>query len=157
VPGVLITGMSGTGKSSVVEELRSRGYQGVDLDHPEWSVHAPDGDWIWNEARVSRLLDQHTGQLLFVSGCAANQGRFYRYVSHIILLSAPMDVIKERLRTRTSNPYGKTAEELALVLHHVKTVEPLIRRGATHEVDTRVPLGAVVNQILGIVQVHQRD
>jgi predicted ATPase len=37
---VLITGMSGTGKSSVIQELAARGYRAHDLDTPEWS------EWI---------------------------------------------------------------------------------------------------------------
>jgi len=37
---VLITGMSGTGKSSVIQELVARRYQAYDLDTPEWS------EWI---------------------------------------------------------------------------------------------------------------
>jgi hypothetical protein len=34
---ILITGMSGTGKSSAIQELAARGYQAHDLDTPEWS------------------------------------------------------------------------------------------------------------------------
>jgi hypothetical protein len=55
---VLITGMSGTGKSAVVRELAARGYPAVDLDTPEWSewvdadpadaLTPRDGkDWLW--------------------------------------------------------------------------------------------------------------
>ena len=64
---VLITGMSGTGKSAVIQELASRGYPAHDLDTPEWSEWieaAPtDGltpvqgkDWVWREDRVRELL-----------------------------------------------------------------------------------------------------
>ena len=35
---VLITGMSGTGKSTVIAELAARGYKAVDVDEPEFSV-----------------------------------------------------------------------------------------------------------------------
>lgn len=34
---VLITGMSGSGKSRVIEELIARGYRAHDLDTAEWS------------------------------------------------------------------------------------------------------------------------
>jgi dephospho-CoA kinase len=34
---ILITGMSGTGKSAVIVELMRRGYRAIDLDTPEWS------------------------------------------------------------------------------------------------------------------------
>ena len=49
---ILLTGMSGTGKSSVIAELRKRGYQAVDMDEPGWSEYAPDGEWFWREDRV---------------------------------------------------------------------------------------------------------
>jgi dephospho-CoA kinase len=41
---VLVTGMSGTGKSSVLVELARRGYRVVDTDEPGWSewVASPD-------------------------------------------------------------------------------------------------------------------
>lgn len=149
---VLLTGMSGTGKSTVIDELSARGYQAIDLDQPGWSVHAPDGDWVWNEERVSDLLSTRDGDLVFLGGCAENQGKFYSMLDHIILLSAPAEVISERIRTRTNNPYGKDPRELADVLGYLETVEPLIRRGATHEIDTRMRIEEVVERVLEIAR-----
>ena len=124
---VLITGMSGTGKSTIIGELAARGYKSVDTDSDEWSewVNAvedgPDGpttepDWIWREDRLQRLLATEDTDLLFVSGCKSNQGKFYPQFDHIILLSAPAELIVERLAARTNNPYGKHPDELARVL-----------------------------------------
>ncbi len=53
--------------------------------------------------------------------------------------------------TRTNNAYGKAPEELRRFLDDVKTVEPLLRRVATHEVRTTVPLNEVVTTILRLV------
>ena len=87
---ILITGMSGTGKSTVIEELAARGYRAVDIDSPEWSEYAPDGDWIWREDRVQALLDSlGEDDILFLSGCAENQGKFYPWFDKVVLLSAP--------------------------------------------------------------------
>ena len=52
---VLLTGMSGTGKSTVIRELAARGYKAVNGDDG-WSEEGPDGDWVWREDRVQRLL-----------------------------------------------------------------------------------------------------
>ena len=49
---VLLTGMSGTGKSTVIGELRARGYSAVDMDEPGWSEDGPDGDWVWREDHI---------------------------------------------------------------------------------------------------------
>lgn len=145
---ILLTGMSGTGKSTVIGELAARGYRAIDMDEPGWSEYAPDGDWIWNEERVREALAREEGEVLFISGCASNQVRFYPQFDAIVLLSAPADVLIERLATRTNNPYGKHPDELAEVLGYLETVEPRLRRGATHEIDTRAPLDVVVAMVL---------
>ncbi|MEJ7763806.1 MAG: hypothetical protein WKF80_13525, partial [Thermomicrobiales bacterium] len=86
-------------------------------------------------------------------GCSPNQGMFYPHFDHIILLTVPAGVIVERLATRTTNPYGKRPEEIARTLELVKTVEPLLRRGAGHVIDTRAPLDRVVAEVLRIAGV----
>jgi len=40
------------------------------------------------------------------------------------------------------NEYGKRPEELAEVLENQRTIEPLLRRSATIEVDASGPLGS---------------
>ena len=159
---VLITGISGVGKSTVITELARRGYWAVDLDQDgyshEVSVSAdeltglgPGRDWIWCEDRVAALLARDDADVLFLSGCAPNQGTFYPQLDHVILLTAPADVIVERLTTRTNNPFGKHLDEVARVLALKETIEPLLRRGAHHEIDTSVPLDEVIAEVLQIV------
>lgn len=143
--------MSGTGKSTVIARLADLGYRAVDLDEPAWSTYDEDDDWIWREDLVRKLLDKDRSELLFVSGCPTNQIKFYSDFDHIILLSAPLDVLMERLRTRTNNVYGKQPGERADVVRYVETVEPLLRRRADHEIDTRMPLEQVVLEVLGVV------
>lgn len=148
---VLLTGMSGTGKSTVIRELIARGYRAIDADDG-WSEYGTEGDWVWREARIQRLLSIDLGDVLFLSGCATNQGKFYPQFDHVILLSAPAAVIVERLATRTTNSYGKQPDELAQVLGYLQTVEPQLRKTAGHEVDASAPLEQVVESILRIVQ-----
>ena len=89
--------------------------------------------------------------MLFLSGTVSNQRKFYGQFDHVVLLSAPTSVIAERLASRTNNPYGKHPDELARVLGHITSVEPLLRRVATVEVDTSGPLDQVVETILHLV------
>jgi shikimate kinase len=156
---VLLTGMSGTGKSTVAAELAALGYKAVDADDAGFSevVTAPPGettgigggqDWVWRADRVDELLSTEDADLLFLAGCSPNQGGFHARFDHIVLLSAPTAVIAQRLATRTTNRFGKDPHELARTLQLRLTVEPLLRRSATFEIDTSVPLDEVVAAIL---------
>ena len=151
---ILLTGMPGTGKSSVVLELVARGYRAVDIDEPGWSEERVDGEWVWREDRVQSLLSTEDAHVLFVSGCASNQVKFYRQFDHIILLSAPAEVIVERLLDRSNNPFGKRPEELAQVLGDLRETEPKLQRVAGSEIDTTAPLSEVVEAVLRIAGVE---
>jgi dephospho-CoA kinase len=148
---ILVTGMSGTGKSTALELLLERGYRVVDTDTDEWSewVTLPDGsvDWVWREGVITRLLDQHVDGTLFLAGCKSNQGAFYSRFDHIALLSAPADVLLARIDARTNNPYGKTSGERVLILQHLAEIEPRLRATATVEIDASAPIAGVVDQL----------
>ena len=141
---VLITGMSGTGKSAALAELARRGHRVVDTDYSGWieDVRLPDGsvEPLWDEERIDALLSGHSDGALFVVGTVANQGKFYPRFDAVVLLSAPLDVILERVATRESNPYGKTEAERKKIASDLAMYEPLLRAGATVEIDARRPL-----------------
>ncbi|PZS05877.1 MAG: shikimate kinase, partial [Chloroflexi bacterium] len=101
---VLLTGMSGTGKSSVIAELAARGYKAIDADTEDWSewvqvsgdsepsISGPEPasvwqtrDWVWREDRIQHLLSTEDTDLLFVSGTSPNQGKFYSQFNHVVL------------------------------------------------------------------------
>jgi dephospho-CoA kinase len=153
VKRVLLTGMSGTGKSSVVNELRDRGYKAVDADYGFCDVQ-PDGRQLWREDAIQELLATEDAEVLFVAGCDENQGKFHPQFDHIVLLSAPLTTLVERLETRTNNSYGKSLLEFSRFLEDIETVEPLLRRAADHEVCTTAPLDEVVATILRVVDVE---
>ena len=151
---VLVTGMSGTGKSTVIAALGERGHRAVDTDSDAWSrwVTLSDGsrDWVWREDAIARLLAENDAQALFLAGCKSNQGRFYPQLDAVVLLTAPLETLLDRIDLRDTNPYGKSDEERALVVHHVATVEPLLRRTATHVLDATAPVQAVVDRVEAI-------
>ncbi len=152
---VLITGLSGSGKSSLINALASRGYKAVDTDwNPEWEEPPPSADgagWLWREDKIRALLETEDAEILFVSACVENQGRFYPRFDEIVLLSVPPEMTIERLARRTNNPYGKRPDQAAEVLGYKVTVEPLLRKSATIEIDTSGPLSDVVEVLLNKV------
>jgi dephospho-CoA kinase len=141
--------MSGTGKSTALAELARRGFRAVDTDEPGWTNEDADRGRWWDEERIAQLLAED-GPTLYVSGTVTNQGRFYDRFDAVVLLSAPPDVLFDRISTRTTNEWGKTPEERALIVEHIREVEPLLRATCTHEIDTSAPLEEVVDLLVEI-------
>jgi AAA domain len=145
---VLLTGMSGTGKSSVVAELRRRGFAAYDADDGGYAVPDQDGVWRWRVPKVSELL-AGSDDPLFFAGCSEEQTQFDWDLR--LLLTAPEALILERLAVRSTNGFGKGAEERARVLADLRDVEPLLRRSADVVIETTEPLARVVDRVLGAV------
>ena len=141
--------MSGTGKSTVLAELAVRGFRVVDTDDPGWK-EPRDGDEVWRAERMDALLAEDDGRTLFVSGCVPNQSAFYDRFDAVVLLSAPAEVILDRIATRRTNGFGKSPEERARVLADLAEVEPLLRATCTHELDAARPLDEVVDELAAL-------
>lgn len=142
--------MSGAGKTSLLDELARRGYSTVDTDYGDYWCTV-DGERRWDTTRIDALLAS-AASVLIVAGTTSNQVDFYDRFDYVVLLSAPAEVLVERLRTRSGNPYGKTPAELAETLAYLDTVEPLLRRSATLEVVTTVPVTEVADQVLAHIR-----
>ena len=143
--------MSGTGKSTVLAELRKRGYEVVETDEPGWSEWSDeDGGYVWLEDRVAELLSREREGPLFMSGTVSNQGRFYPDFDAVVLLSAPLGVLLGRLEGRTTNVFGKTPEERERIISDFAEFEHRLRATCTHELDATQPTETVVDELIRI-------
>lgn len=147
---MLVTGLSGTGKSSALAELERRGFRVVDADTDHWSEWAPSQEWLWREDRIAALLDSGDEPTLYVAGCVGNQGRFYDRFDAVVLLSAPADVLLERIARRTTNDYGKDPVERERIVSELEWVVPRLRATCTHELDATRPPREVVDELVAI-------
>lgn len=133
--------MSGAGKSTLLQELARRGHVTVDTDYDGWQLE----NGQWDEPRMAALLADHDD--VFVSGTVENQVVFYDRFDHVILLSVPIETLLQRVVSRTTNPYGKSAEQQEEIRRYTESVEPLLRRGATHELDGRIPISDLADTL----------
>lgn len=146
---VLLTGVSGTGKSTLVRELRRRGYNAFDADDDGFSAPLPDGTWAWRVEPIRSLFEHHGDQLLFFAGCSDEQAAFD--FDFKVLLTAPVEVILNRLRLRTTNPFGKTPAERDRVLADMDWVLPLLRASADLVLETTGPADEVADAVIDAV------
>lgn len=161
----LITGVAGTGKSTITHELRRRGLAAYDTEEG-FSYYAdkqtgerairpatPTPEWyeqhhrIFDEKVLMNLFKKHAGEPLFICSITANQSKFYPEFDKIFLLTAPDDVITHRLGTRTNNYFGRHPLELARVIgRHRQFDEELEALGAI-AIDSTRPIEIVANDI----------
>lgn len=154
---IFITGTSGTGKSTVLSSLEQRGHRVVDTDLGGWIEDAASRDGagterLWREDRIEALIAEHerTGAPLFIAGTVRNQGRFYPRFDQIVLLSAPLEVMLDRIAARAGNPFGKNRDERDRIVKDTAEVEPLLRSSASLEIDTRRPLAETVDELVSL-------
>ena len=107
-------------------------------------------DWIWQEDRVRALLSEPAEDSLFISGCAENMSRLLPLIDLVILLTAPVDTIMERLAQRPIDGYGHIEEQREKVAYLTATIEPLLRRIADREIDATRSVQATADEVLEI-------
>src|SRR3984957_10614869 len=137
--------MSGTGKFTLLHVLARRGHLTVDTDYDGWTL----SDGRWDAIRMSELLDREPD--VVVAGTVDNQGDFYGRFAHVVLLSAPLGILIERVSSRTTNPYGQTADEQAEIAQYVQTVEPLLRRTATIELNAQASVSELASAVEDLI------
>jgi shikimate kinase len=143
---VLVTGMSGSGKSTALAELKRRGHRVIDSDDPGWIVETPTvsgPEPLWDLDQMKALIDDHRTGWLFIGGCVANQGAVYDRFDAVVLLSAPIEVILDRVTDR-ANPFGATADDRTKITNDLEAFEPLLRASADREIVTTAPLPEVI-------------
>jgi len=136
---IYITGLSGVGTTSALDELNRRGYRTIDTDYGGYvrNVALEDGIAHYlNEEKMEDLLKSVGEEHLFISGCCDNQGQFYKDFDVVVLLKADLSTMFERIENRTTNQYGKTPEQRQEILDNHAAVLPLLEKSSDVIIDT---------------------
>jgi dephospho-CoA kinase len=171
---VLVTGISGAGKSAVCNELQRRGYEAHDTDRDRNAVwvdretgevtaevagasERPPGwldrqEWRAPPARVEELAARAEGRLAFLCGATANEDEIWHLFSQTIYLAIDEETLRHRLHTRTTNDFGKAPHELAAVLEWHKVGVDQYRNFGAFIVDATQPLMNVVDDVIAIAR-----
>ena len=134
---IFLTGIAGSGKTTVLAELQKHGYVVIDLDATgicrwksiatgEVTEYGPTGrdqkwlnehGWYCDIETLRKLLSCiREDKDVFVGGFVDNIEEVVREFHKVFLLVAPDSVVKQRLSTRTHNHFGKKEDEQDAIL-----------------------------------------
>lgn len=171
MPLVYITGISGSGKSSVRDELIRRGYEvyGTDEDdlayfynditgervtkHATAQVRTPEWraqhSWKLPRAKLNQLVTDSEGKLVFITGVTANDAdELWDLFSRVFALSVDEETLRKRIAVRKGNDFGKSKHELGAILAWQKTADDDYQKLGATIIDANRPLHVVVDDIL---------
>jgi gluconate kinase len=151
----LVEGLSGTGKSSVYQELIRRGYNAINTDRA-WAYHAdphtglPGGpvhhdNWMWDLQKAVSELESPEQEVLFVCGSSRNRDDFLPYFTRVFNLRIDDDTMRRRLEERTDDDWPLRQEGVELMLELNRSEA---RPAGAIDIDATQPLDQVVDDVL---------
>lgn len=165
----LITGVAGTGKSTLENVFRDDGYATIDTDngYAYWldnetrkQVDPPKNelpswyekhDWYTNGPKLERAVRAHNASCsepLLVFGNTADLYTFRDLFSLMFALEYnDENHIKERIHSRTTNDYGKDPVEFAALLSYYKPMQEKFQSVGAIAIDCSQPLEDTVRFI----------
>ena len=152
----LIEGLSGTGKTSVCDELQRRGYHAVHGDRglayrgdPE-TGEPMEGfgheHHIWDVEKVRSLVDDQTHAATFFCGGSGNVSKFIELFDGVFVLNVDLPTLHRRLDARPDEEWGggvPVERELIVGWYQMNADVP---EGIP--IDATAPIERVVDEIL---------
>ena len=152
----LIEGVSGTGKSSVCEELQRRGYQTINGDHelayqgdPETGEPTPGfthEHHIWPVDKVKALAANQDRAATFFCGGSRNFSKFLGLFDGVFVLQVDVDTLNRRLSRQSGQSVGWKTSGADLMAQMHQTEEDIPRNGIW--IDATAPIVCVVDEII---------
>ncbi len=153
----LVEGVSGTGKTSVCDELQRRGYHAIHGDRElayqgdpqtgEPLAGSAHEHHIWDVAKVRALVADQTHAATFFCGGSRNFEQFIDLFDAVFVLEVDLDTLNRRLAFRPEDEFGGRASERAFIARLHATKEDIPKNGII--IDATAPLSRVVDAILG--------
>lgn len=156
VRNYLVEGVSGTGKTSVCEELKRREYHAIDGDRElayqgdpatgEPTREASHDHHIWDVVRVEALIADHGESVTFFCGGSRNFSKFIDLFDQVFVLDVDLDTLHWRLDQRPHDEWGSKQSERDLIVRLHRTKEDVPSSGIV--IDSTPPVADVVDEIL---------
>lgn len=170
---VLITGVAGTGKSTIIKALNVRGISAIDLHDVPGLFHWQDKetkekiqytpveskewfntvDRLCDIPKLKELLSEHDNVVMAGATSGSNQEEFLSLFDKIILLQAKPETLVHRMQTRVNKSgYGKTKAEQDDNIEWQKEFDPKILLYGAVPISTEGDITGVVDTIVGLIK-----
>ena len=159
----LIEGVSGTGKTSVCDELQRRGYDVIHGDRELAYQGDPDTGQpmdgathehhIWHVDKVRALVANQDAPMTFFGGGSRNFAKFIDLFDGVFVLDIDRDTLNQRLAGRPDHEWGGKQTERDLIARLHQTKEDIPKNGIP--IDATAPITQVVDEILRLVEANE--
>lgn len=162
---VLVTGVAGTGKSTILNALNKLEYTTVELDaHRAWcdiktdqfmeaDFTPPSGAANYyvrtvDTSFLDKLPKSYSANPIFICGNYDNIESLFPHMDMIFLLTTEWDILVQRYENR-SNSYGSKSKDRKKILRLMEQQNSSALKAGAIVIDTsHQPIGTTVSQIL---------
>ncbi len=165
---ILITGIPGSGKSTISNVLKTKKYYVIDglrkIGLAYWadrrtgkktvyesSVNLDwfrEHVWTWDESVLNKLLKENDRELVFVCGVVPLEPKIFEYFDKVFLLRITTVLIRQRIEQRTENEFSKNPHFVDWVLSWYDDFESRLLKYGAIPIDATKPVAEVVDEIL---------
>lgn len=172
---ILITGISGSGKSTIANALKEAGEQSIDLEEipdlftmyhkdsrqpvmTEYENHdlawVQNVEWTCDVQELKEILHQPTAAH-FYAGSADNIHELIPLFDLVILLQIDEQTFRDRLSNRTNNNWGQTKEVQDWLWQQTQAFEEKIKKEGAIPIDATQDRKSIIKDIQKVVEVKR--
>ena len=127
---VFVTGLAGSGKSTICQKLGEMGYKSYDIEKIKGLFKMVDketgeviegydnddlkkvkkGKWICDKEKLQEIMNSEKSEIAFYCGNASNYDDIISLFNKVVLLLVSPEVMGQRLSTRKRGGFGRTKE-----------------------------------------------
>lgn len=168
MPAYLITGRSGVGKTTICQELRSRGYFALDADRipglASWRdprtnlpvvvdysnvIDKNKAEWRWDKEILRHSIS--LAERMFLCGSADNQLKFHPLFDKVFILTLAPALQRQRIMSRTEHGYGKLPSMQEQVIREQRAFVNQAQAAGGVAVEASPSPAHIVNRILRLL------
>jgi dephospho-CoA kinase len=165
---IYITGVPGSGKTTVQKELERQAFEAYDIDQPRFggptnlvtgepasippleersSVWFKQHEWRVSRTAVEELKRQSEARMVYLCGTATTEHLIWDLFDKVLYLQVDEATLRTRLANRAGNDFGKSEEEVSMILERFREAQEKLKGLGVIMIDATKSLGETVDQI----------